>query len=401
MQYRIDKKTGNKISILGFGCMRFPSAHKAEILVKHAVDKGINFFDTAWIYAGNEETLGSILHKNNLRSKVYIQTKLPVILFKRSSSSIDFDKYFNQSLERLRTDYVDYYLLHMMTDMDQWKRLKDWGIENWIAQKKKSGQIKQIGFSFHGSGSEFIKILDDYNWETVLIQHNYFDENFQAGVNGLRAASAKMPVSIMEPLLGGKLATGLPKEAAKIFRNANVNNANGEPLSPAIWAFNWLWNQGEVTTVLSGMNTLEQLEENISAAEVSYVNMIDDSKKAVYKAALEAINRACKNRCTGCNYCMPCPVGVNIPGSFSAYNTVYSMGYIEGVKQYATSTGLMSVKSGSPSLCINCGKCELNCPQKIQIMSELKIVRKKMEPWFIKFVGACARAILGKRRKKK
>ena len=395
MQYRIDKKTGNKISILGFGCMRFPSASKAETLVKYAIDKGINYFDTAWIYPGNEETLGNILHKNNLRSKIYIQTKLPLAVFKNKSESIDFDKYFDQSLERLKTDYVDYYLLHMMTDMDQWKRLKEWGIESWITKKKTSGQIKQIGFSFHGSASEYLKIIDDYNWETTLIQHNYFDENFQAGVKGLQAASAKMPVSIMEPLLGGKLATGLPKDAVKIFKNANPE------LSPAGWALNWLWNQAEVTTVLSGMNSMEQLEENIRIADASQVNSIDDSKKAVYKSVLEAINRACKNRCTGCNYCMPCPVGVNIPGSFSAYNTVYSMGYIEGVKQYATSTGLMSVKSGSPGLCVNCGKCERKCPQGIKIAEELKITYKKMEPWFIRFIGACARAFLGKKRKKK
>jgi len=395
LQYRIDKKTGNKISILGFGCMRFPSASKAEILVKHAIDKGINYFDTAWMYPGNEETLGNILHKNDLRNKVYIQTKLPLAIFKSKSESIDFDKYFNQSLERLKTDYVDYYLLHMMTDMDQWKRLKEWGIEGWMAKKKASGQIKQIGFSFHGSGSEFLKIIDEYNWEITLIQYNYFDENFQAGVKGLQAASAKMPVSIMEPLLGGKLATGLPKDAVKIFKNADPE------LSPAGWALNWLWNQAEVTTVLSGMNSMEQLEENIRAAEASQVNAIDDSKKAVYKSVLEAINRACKNRCTGCNYCMPCPVGVNIPGSFSAHNTVYSMGYIEGVKQYATSTGLMSVKSGSPGLCVSCGKCEKKCPQGIKIAEELKITYKKMEPWFIRFIGACARAFLGKKRKKK
>jgi predicted aldo/keto reductase-like oxidoreductase len=199
----------------------------------------------------------------------------------------------------------------------------------------------------------------------------------------------------MEPLLGGKLATGLPKEAVKIFRNADPE------LSPAGWALNWLWNQAEVTSVFSGMNSIEQLEENLRVAEASSVSMLDDSKKAVYKSVLEAINRACKNRCTGCNYCMPCPVGVNIPGSFSAYNTIYSMGYIEGVKQYATSTGLMSVKSGSPGVCINCGKCEPKCPQGIKITEELKTVYKKMEPWFIKFIGACARAFLGKRRNKK
>jgi len=400
MQYRIDKKTGNKISSLSFGCMRFPGTlgitdmQKTEELIKYAVEKGINYFDTAWVYPGSEEALGNILYKNNLRSKVYIATKLPLVLFKNSSSTIDFDKYFNQSLERLKTDYIDYYLLHMIADMDQWNRLKKWGIENWITQKKKSGQIKQIGFSFHGQVSEFLKIIDDYDWELSMIQYNYFDENFQAGVTGLRAAAAKMPVVAMEPLLGGKLTANLPKDAVKIFKNANEN------LSPAGWAFNWLWNQEEVITVLSGMNSMAQLEENISLSESAAVNMLDDSQKAVYKAVLKSINRSCKIRCTGCNYCMPCPVGVNISGSFSAYNTIYSMGYIEGMKQFATSTGMTQAQSGSPSLCIKCGACEPKCPQKISIMKELKTVEKRMEPLFVKFIGFCARAFLGKKRKK-
>jgi len=398
--YRVDKKTGNKLSILGLGCMRFPGMQKAEALVKHAIEKGVNYFDTAWIYSGNEEALGTILYKNNLRSKIYIATKLPVIMFKSTDSSIDFDKYFNQSLERLKTDYIDYYLLHMITDMDQWNRLKNWGIENWIAQKKKSGQIKHIGFSYHGSGSEFLKIIDDYDWELAMIQYNYFDENYQAGVKGLKAAAARMPVIVMEPLLGGKLATGLPKDAVKIFKNANENlPSNG--WSPAGWALNWLWNQGEVTSVLSGMNSIEQLDENLGLAETSSINMLNDSHKSVYKSVLESLNKSCKVRCTGCNYCMPCPADVNIPGSFSAYNAKYSMGYIEGMKQYATSTGLIAIKSGSPGLCIKCGVCEPLCPQGISIMKELVTVKKKMEPWFIKFVGCCARAMFGKKRKKK
>ena len=400
MQYRIDKRTGNKLSVLSFGCMRFPSALgvtdmlKTEKLVMHSIEKGINYFDTAWIYPGNEEALGSVLHKNNVRYKVNIVTKLPLIMFNSSSTSIDFDKYLNQSLERLKTDYIDYYLLHMITDMEQWNRLKSWGIESWIADKKSSGQIKYIGFSFHGQAYEFLNIINDYDWELVQIQYNYFDENFQAGVKGLRAASAKMPVVIMEPLLGGKLATGLPKDAVKIFKNANND------LTPAGWALNWLWNQGEVTSVLSGMNTMDQLDENISLAETATANMLNDSHMAVYKSVLESIKRSCKIRCTGCNYCLPCPVGVNIPGSFSAYNAVYSMGYLEGMKQYATSTGMTQVKSGSPKLCIKCGKCEPKCPQVIPIMKDLEIVGKRMEPWFIKFIGFCVRAMFGKKRKK-
>ena len=403
MQYRIDRISGNKLSILSFGCMRFPKKlgktdmQKTEEMVIRSIEKGVNYFDTAWIYPGNEEAIGTVLYKNKVREKVYIATKLPLLLFKRSSEKIDFDKYFNQSLERLKTNYIDYYLLHMITDMEQWNKLKSWGITDWIAQKKKSGQIKHIGFSFHGSGSEFLKVIEDYDWELTMIQYNYFDENFQAGAAGLRAAAAKMPVVVMEPLLGGKLATGLPKEAVKIFNNAIGPSAS--KLSPVGWALNWLWDQREVVSVLSGMSTMEQLEENLDLAEKASANMLDNSHKKIYKSVLESINRSCKIRCTGCNYCMPCPMGVNITGSFSAYNAIYSLGYIEGMKQYVTSTGFTQVKSGSPNLCTKCGKCEPLCPQKIPIIKELVTVHKKMEPWFIKFIGFTARALLGKKRK--
>jgi len=399
LQYRIDKKSGNKLSVLGFGCMHFPGLfgkpdlHKTGELVMRSVESGVNYFDTAWMYPGSEETIGTIFRNNNIRSRIYIATKLPFILIKNSGGPADFEKFFNQSLLRLKTDYIDYYLLHMISDLDQWVKLKKAGIEEWITQKKKSGQIRSIGFSYHGSGSEFLKIIDDYDWENCLIQYNYSDENFQAGVTGLRAASQKMPVMIMEPLLGGKLASGLPKDAVKIFQKANVN------LSPAGWALNWIWNQGEVTTVLSGMSNMEQLDENLRLAASSSVNMLTDDDQIVYKSVLKIVNRACKIRCTGCNYCMPCPAGVNIPGSFSAYNTRYSLGFIQGMKHHVMSTGLISEQGSGPGLCTNCGKCERLCPQKISIMKELNTVREKMEPWWYRLIGACARAFLGRKRK--
>ena len=397
MQYRIDKRTGNKLSILGFGCMRFPKnfgitdMQKTEEIIMRSIEKGVNYFDTAWIYPGNEEALGAVLSKNNVRDKIYLATKLPLVVLKKPE---DFDKYFDQSLERLKTNFVDYYLLHMITDMEQWKKLKSWGIQDWIARKKSSGQIKQIGFSYHGSGSDFLKIIDDYDWEFCQIQYNYSDENFQAGVTGLRAAAAKMPVVIMEPLLGGRLANALPKDAVKIFKNADPN------LSPAGWALNWLWDQAEVTSLLSGMNDMNHLEENCRLAETASVGMLNDSQKAVYKSVLESVNRACKIRCTGCNYCMPCPAGVNIPGSFASYNMSFSMGYVAGMHQFITSSGFTSEKGSSPSLCVKCGKCETHCPQNISIMKELVNVRKKMEPWLVRFIGVCVRAFLGKSRKK-
>ena len=398
MQYRIDKRTGNKLSVLGFGCTRFPKnlsgfdMRKTEEMIMRSIDGGVNYFDTAWIYSGSEETIGPIFDRNHVREKIFISTKMPLVFVKGPA---DFDKYLEQSLSRLKTNYIDYYLMHMVTDFDMWAKLKGWGIEDWIARKKKEGKIRQIGFSYHGSRSEFLKVIDDYDWEICLIQYNYSDENFQAGVTGLKKAAEKMPVMIMEPLLGGRLATGLPKGAVEVFKKANPD------LSPAAWGLNWVWNQEEVTLLLSGMSDMAQIDENIRLADKSRPGMLGDTERDTYRQALEVINRSCKIRCTGCNYCMPCPKGVNIPGCFTAYNAIYSMGYVAGMHQFVTSTALMSERSGSPSLCVKCGVCESHCPQKLPIIDNLAQVSRRMEPFWVKFAGFCIRAFLGKRRKKK
>jgi predicted aldo/keto reductase-like oxidoreductase len=212
MRYREDKISGNKLSILGMGCMRFSlNLDETERMILTAIDKGVNYFDTAYIYPNSEKTLGRILSKNKKRLQVFIATKLPLIMCKGPG---DFDNFFNKQLERLRTDYFDYYLMHMITSAAQWQMFCEWGIEQWIDDRKREGKIRQLGFSFHGSRGEFLKILDVRKWDFCQIQYNYSDENYQAGKEGLKAASAKgIPVIIMEPLLGGKLAMGLPKEA--------------------------------------------------------------------------------------------------------------------------------------------------------------------------------------------
>ena len=385
MQYRIDKKTGNKLSVLGFGCMRFPGIfgrpdmQKTEEMVMYSIEKGVNYFDTAWIYPGSEETIGTIFKKNNVRDRIYIATKLPLVFLNGSSSAVDFDRYFNQSLQRLKTDYVDYYHMHMITDLDQWQKLKKAGIENWITEKKKSGQIRQVGFSFHGTGSEFLKILYDYDWEFSLIQYNYSGENYQAGKQGVYAAAAKMPVVVMEPLLGGKLVTGLPKEAVKIFQKADAN------LSPAGWALNWLWNQEEVTTLISGMSNMEQLEENLRLADAAAAGMLNDSQHIVYKSVLEYVNRASKILCTGCNYCMPCPKGIDIPSCFAAYNVSFMQNFLTGLSQYITSIAGLTKKQNSPRYCTECGRCESHCPQNLPIRKLLKRVAGRLETIPIRF----------------
>jgi predicted aldo/keto reductase-like oxidoreductase len=373
--------------------MRFPRTlggidmRKTEELVMTAIAGGVNYFDTAWIYPGSEEALGTIFEKNKVRDKVYIATKLPVVVVKGPD---DFDKYFNKSLERLRTDHIDYYLLHMLTDTDQWQRLKAWGIEDWIAGKKKGGQIRQIGFSYHGKQDDFLKIIADYPWEFCQIQYNYSDENFQAGVTGLRKAAETMPVVIMEPLLGGRLADALPKDAVSIFKKA------GADLSPAGWGLNWVWNQEEVGLLLSGMSNIAQLEENLRLADKALPGMLGEGEKDVYRQVLEVINRAYRIRCTGCNYCMPCPKGVNIPGCFAAYNAAFSIGFIAGMQQFVTSTGVTSEKTAGPGHCNTCGQCDAHSPQHLPIIKNLEILRKKMEPFWFRAGIAVFRKVLGR-----
>jgi predicted aldo/keto reductase-like oxidoreductase len=398
MQYRIDKISGNKLSVLGFGCMRFPrklggiDMRKSEDLVMASIAGGVNYFDTAYAYPGNEEALGAILEKNHARDKVFIATKLPVVVVKGPA---DFDRYFDKSLERLRTDRIDYYLLHMMTDTDQWRRLKSWGIEEWIAGKKKSGRIGRIGFSYHGKQDEFLKLIDEYPWEFCQIQYNYSDENFQAGVRGLRKAAEKMPVIIMEPLLGGRLADALPEDAVGLFKKARAD------LSPAGWGLAWVWDQGEVCLLLSGMSDRGQLEENLRLADRAKPGMLGEGEKEVYGQVLGVLNRAYRVRCTGCNYCMPCPSGVNIPGCFAAYNASFSIGCIAGMQQFVTSTGVTSEKTGGPGRCVKCGKCESHCPQGLPVIKNLELVRKKMEPFWFRLVVAVARKFLGRGREGK
>jgi len=370
MQYREDK-LGNKLSALGLGCMRFPrSKAETERIILDAIDGGVNFFDTAYIYPNSESILGEILAKHKKRKDVYIATKLPFTFCK---SNADFDTFFKEQLKRLQTDYVDYYFIHAISDYAQWEALRQLGIEQWIEDKKNTGQIQQIGFSFHGSSDEFQKILNTYPWELCMIQYNYFDENYQAGKAGLLAAASKgIAVIVMEPLLGGTLATNLPPQAKDLFAKSNPE------LTPADWAFRWLWNQSEVTVVLSGINSAQIMESNLRT--IKQFKPLTDNELAVYTNVLEEFKKTYKIKCTGCNYCLPCPKGINIPDCLFAQNASYSQGYGTGVTLYVVSTGALSKNKKSARLCNQCGKCEKVCPQKIPIRKELKKIARRFEP---------------------
>ena len=375
MKYR-DDKYGNKISVLGYGCMRFSQKagridiDKAEKELMSAYKAGVNYYDTAYVYPGSEVALGTILEKNNIRTKVNIATKLPHYMIKTRENA---EKFFQEELKRLKTDYVDYYLMHMLTDVKTWERLKSLGIENWIKEKKESGAIRQIGFSYHGNSEMFCQLIDAYEWDFCQIQYNYLDEHSQAGRKGLQYAASKgIPVIIMEPLRGGKLVNNLPEKAKKLFANYEVKR------TPAEWAFRWLWNQSEVTCVLSGMNSLEMVQENVKNAATAQVGEFTAKEEALLKKVVLAINEKMKVGCTGCGYCMPCPKKVDIPGTFAAYNKRYVDGKNKALMEYVMCT-ILRKDTTSASNCVGCGKCEQHCPQHIEIRKELQNARKKLE----------------------
>ncbi|MCR4702909.1 MAG: aldo/keto reductase [Saccharofermentans sp.] len=392
MQYR------KGISVLGYGCMRFISRNgkidfdKADKEFMRAYELGVNYFDTAYIYPGNEEIVGRIIEKNKIRDKINLATKLPQYLVK---SRAGIEKYFEEELKRLRTDYIDYYLMHHMTDHTQWEKLVDLGIKEWIEEKKAEGKIRHVGFSFHGTTEEFLKILNAYDWEMCLVQYNYVDEHTQAGKAGVHAAAEKgIPVMIMEPLRGGKLVDLLPEKAKKKI----ADDPHG--WSPAEWAFRWLWNQGDVTCVLSGMNSIEMVEENCRIASEAEAGAFTDEEQQFLSGIKQIIIDTTKVNCSGCRYCMPCPKGVNIPGIFSCYNHMYSESKSSGRLEYFQTIALRTEPCDA-SLCIKCGKCEKHCPQSIPIREKLVEADKALNPPFVKLYNKAAkRVMVGKRKKK-
>jgi hypothetical protein len=349
---------------------------KAEKEIMAAIQGGVNYFDTAYIYPGSEAALGTILERNGVRDRVNIATKLPQYLVQSGSA---FDRYFNEELKRLRTDHVDYYLLHQMADYAQWEKLKRLGIVEWIEEKKRSGAIRNFGFSYHGTSAHFLKILAAYDWDFCQIQYNYRDENTQAGVVGLKAAAERgIPVVIMEPLRGGKLVNLLPETAKKII----ATDERG--WTPAEWAFRWLYNQPEVTVVLSGMNSLEMVEENIRTASDAHAGDFTERDFALLRKVEEQIKLKEKVGCTGCQYCMPCPQGVDIPTAFRCYNAMYSESKWSGRFQYAVTVSFARDPAFATK-CIGCGKCEKHCPQGIPIREKLKEADKALRPPHYRF----------------
>ena len=389
MQYR-PGAGGDMLSVLGYGCMRFTKngsqvdLEKAGEELIAAIDGGVNYLDTAYIYAGNEAAVGKILEKYHARDRVYLATKLPQYLIK---SRAGMEKTFREELSRLRTDYIDYYLMHMITDVASWRKLEKLGVREWIQEKKSSGEIRHIGFSFHGNTDMFLQILNAYDWDFCQIQYNYMDEHSQAGRKGLQAAAEKgVPVIIMEPLRGGRLVSQLPAGAKEQMEN------HPRGWTAAQWAFHWLWDQQEVSCVLSGMNSLDMVRENLASAAASRIGMLGEDDFALIDRVKQEINQNIRVGCTGCGYCMPCPRGVDIPGSFRCLNEISLEGVKKAQKEYWQVTAIKRVP-GSASRCIGCGKCEKHCPQAIPIREMLKIAARELETPFYK-IGRLGMRIL-------
>lgn len=378
MQYRAGAG-GDRISVLGYGCMRLTKKGGAVDLDKAgrelmtAIDGGVNYLDTAYIYPGNEVAVGKILEKYDARGRIYLATKLPQYLVKSISGA---EKMFREELTRLRTNYIDYYLMHMITDVAQWHKLVDMGICRWIEEKKAAGEIRHIGFSFHGNSDMFLEVLGAYPWDFCQIQYNYMDENTQAGRRGLEAArEKKIPLIVMEPLRGGRLVNMLPESAMEKIA------AHPRGWSAAGWGLHWLWDQEGVSCVLSGMNGLDMVEENLRLAREARVGCFGEEDRRLIDEVRMEINASVRVGCTGCGYCMPCPQGVDIPASFRCLNKTALEGKGKARREYWQVTSLKKIP-GSASRCIGCGKCERHCPQGIAIRDMLKVAAKELETPF-------------------
>ena len=381
------RKLGNckqEVSALGFGCMRLPvvggTGKAADIwdpnkpiddplaidMIQCAVDQGVNYFDTAFIYHGgkSEVVLGKAI--KDCREKIMVATKLPAWMVKNPE---DFGSFLNKQLARLDSSYLDFYLLHGL-NRPLWQSMKEMGALEYLEKQLANGRIRYAGFSFHDDVEIFKEIVDGFDWTLAQIQYNYFDEHYQAGKEGLEYAASKgIGVVIMEPLRGGKLTDAIPEEVQKIWESAQKQR------SPAEWALRWVWNHPEVSTALSGMSTMEQLEENIAIAEDATPNSLSEGELALISQATAVYKNMLKIDCTGCAYCMPCPNGVNIPMNFSIYNDTFM--FKDAEISYLLYNHMLAPEQRA-SNCQECGECQDHCPQQLDIMEKLKAVHEKL-----------------------
>lgn len=383
MLYRTMPKIKEKLSVLGFGCMRLPvnkdytiDEPRAIKQIRYAIDHGVNYFDTAWPYHGgqSEPLLGKALCEG-YREKVNIATKLPSWMIRDEDHMVNI---LDQQLAFLQTGQIDFYLVHNLAG-PMWKRMKESGVIDFLDKAKADGKVKYAGFSFHGQINDFKTIVDDYPWEFCQIQYNYLDEKYQAGTEGLKYAAAKnLGVIIMEPLRGGSLALpDPPPGVADIWNQANHKR------TPVEWALRWIMDHPEVTTVLSGMNEEAHIEENIRIAGEAKPESLSEKELSLVRDAAETYKKLLKVNCTGCEYCLPCPEDVNIPGAFEALNKLH-LYKDETDSKFAYAIRCSGILHGSDhpeyaSNCVECGECLDKCPQEIDIPDMLKIASEELE----------------------
>ncbi len=394
MQYRKVPKTGEQLSVLGFGCMRLPllsggiiDEDRAVRQIRHAIDCGVNYVDTAPLYHfGRSEPVLAKALDGGYREKVNIATKLPHWNVRNRA---DMDRILDTQLATLRTGTIDYYLLHSLA-RESWEKLKGLGVLEFLTRAKEDGRIRDTGFSFHGDGGTFRDIVDAYDWQMCQIQYSFLDEQNQAGTEGLRYAAGKhLAVMIMEPLHGGNLARLVPDEVKTIWDESPVKR------SPAAWAFSWVWNHPEVTVVLSGMNEEAHIDENIRIASEAVPGCLSPGEVALVERARDAYRALMEVACTGCRYCMPCPSGVNIPECFALYNSAKLFPRDRHIKSlYIGRHGGIVGDRSYAGLCTGCGRCESRCPQKIPVRSILDNVSRTMEGSGFSFKVGAARMAL-------
>ena len=378
MLYRRMDSTGDELSILGFGCMRLPQKsgrideERAARQLRGAIDAGVNYVDTAYPYhMGTSEPFVGRALSDGYRERVKLATKLPPW---KISTPEDMDRILDEQLERLRTDRIDYYLVHAL-DGESWAKMRDLGVTGFLEQAMADGRIVKPGFSFHGSLREFKEIVDAWNWRFCQIQYNFLDERYQAGTEGLEYAASKgLGVVGMEGLRGGTLGGEPPGEVQRIWDEADVKR------TPAEWAFRWIWNRPEIQVNLSGMNDERHIEENIRVAGEAHPNSLTDKELDLVSRVAEAYRGLMQSDCTGCRYCLPCPYGVAIPDCLQALNNKYALRSRQGGLVYAVFVGgAMSGTYSGAKLCTECGACLPRCPQEVPIPEVLKQVAAELE----------------------
>ncbi len=368
MQFVDFKHDGKKVSRYGLGCMRLPSTKdekgdtiidepEAIALIRKAIDSGVNYIDTAYVYPGSEAVVGKAL-KDGYREKVILATKLPMFAVEKKE---DLERYYRKQLDTLQVEHIDVYFLHNLYE-GCWQKALKFDAIDFMLDLKKQGKISYIAASVHGSCEHFEKVVDAFNWDLVMIQYNYYDKFNQAGQKGLHYASAKgIPVVSMESLHGGLLASNLPEPVNEVFKGFK------EGTSPVEKAFMWLYDQPEVTVVLSSASTMEQLEDSLRIFEKAECNILSDSDREVFDKAREAFESIVNINCTACNYCMPCPANVDIPQVFERWNEL-----AKSSDQKWLYTNFLVDTGTDASKCIDCGKCVTLCPQKLDIPCKLK-----------------------------